>query len=123
MPARSAVARPMLAIALAASSLAMANDWTPFGPSGGTVRSLAHDAASGTVYAGTYAGGVLKSGDGGASWAAVAPEIRGQTVNALALDPAAPRTVFAGTYSNGVWRSTDAGATWKRVLFGGKDMP
>ena len=100
-----------------------ASEWVPFGPSGGAVRALAQDPATGALYAGTYAGGILKSGDAGASWTAIAPEIRGQTVNALALDRSAPRTVFAGTYSSGVWRSADGGATWKRVLFGGKDLP
>ena len=100
-----------------------ASDWVPFGPSGGAVRALVQDPATGALFAGTYAGGILKSGDAGASWTVVAPELRGQTVNALALDRSAPRTVFAGTYSSGVWRSADGGATWKRVLFGGKDLP
>ena len=93
------------------------------GPSAGAVRALAQDPASGTLYAGTYAGGVFRSTDAGASWTSVAPEIRGQTINALAVDPSAPRTVFAGTFSSGVWRSADGGASWKRVLFGGKDLP
>ena len=87
-----------------------ADAWTPSGPSGGAVRALAHDPTSGALYAGTYAGGVFKSNDSGASWISIAPEIRGQTVNALAVDPSAPRTNFAGTYSSGVWRSVDGGA-------------
>ena len=112
-----------MAASFAAAISAAAADWVPFGPSGGAVRALVQDPATGALYAGTYAGGILKSGDAGASWTAVAPELRGQTVNALALDRSAPRTVFAGTYSSGVWRSSDGGATWKRVLFGGKDLP
>ena len=113
----------LAAAAQIAVPVADASEWVPFGPSGGAVRALAQDPATGALYAGTYAGGILKSGDAGASWTAIAPEIRGQTVNALALDRSAPRTVFAGTYSSGVWRSVDGGATWKRVLFGGKDLP
>ena len=101
---------------------ARAADWAAFGPSAGAVRSLAQDAG-GAIFAGTYAGGVFKSTDNGASWTPIAPEIRDQTINALAIDRNAPQTVFAGTYSRGVWRSSDGGASWKRVLFGGKDMP
>src|SRR5688572_30364368 len=43
------------------------NWWTPVGPEGGFVTSLAVDPATRTVYAGTP-GGVFVSTDGGESW-------------------------------------------------------
>src|SRR6185295_16397140 len=108
--------------AVVAARMEAAGPWSPFGPPGGSVRSLALDSASGTLYAGTYGGGVFRSTDRGATWTSVAPEIRGQTVHAVALDPSRPQTVFAGTHSDGVWRTTDGGATWKRVLHGGRKV-
>ena len=84
------------AIALLAAPLALASDWMHVGPSTGTVKSLAHDAAGGVLYAGVYAGGIFKSADAGASWVVAAPAIRGESVNALALHPAAPRPGLNG---------------------------
>ncbi len=118
----------MKALALLGMLVAMvlcahpATAWEPVGPSAGAIRSLAWDAAGGVLYAGTYGGGLFKSTDRSASWTAIAPAIRDQSISALALHPSAPRTLFAGTYSDGVWRSNDGGATWKRVLFGGTDI-
>lgn len=63
--------------ATSSAPLAAASEGTPFGPSGGAVRALVQHAAGGALYAGTYAGGVFNSSDAGASWAAVAPAIRG----------------------------------------------
>lgn len=96
--------------------------WEPWGPPGGSVRSLAVDpAAPGTVYAGTWRSGVLKSTNGGKSWDVSG--LAAETVDALGVDPARPRTLLAGTWSDGLHRSTDAGATWRRVLFGDNQAP
>lgn len=64
------------------------------------VRSLATTATAGTLYAGTFNGGVFKTTDGGQNWgpasgsAAMVLPFRDQTVGALALDPAAPNVVL-----------------------------
>ncbi len=116
------LALPAALVALAPASVFAASAWTPFGPPGGNVRSLAIVSSEPeTLYAGTYGGGVFKSTDGGASWVAAAPAIRNQTIPALAVDPSQPKTVYAGTYGDGLWKSADGGATWKRVLYAGPD--
>jgi uncharacterized protein (TIGR03437 family) len=82
------------------------------------VLAIAPSSAS-TLYAGTAAGGVFKSTDGGASWTAVnnglTSTLNGQTfyaeVTALAVDPQNPSIVYAGIYG-GVTRTTNGGANW-----------
>jgi photosystem II stability/assembly factor-like uncharacterized protein len=62
---------------------------------------------------------LLRSEDGGATWADVTAGLPAVTVLqrlALAVDPHDPHTVYAGT-SEGIWKSTDGGATW--ALAGG----
>src|SRR5689334_16748232 len=69
-----------------AKTLAGIGIWTPSGPTG-NVRSLAVDpAAAGTVYAGTYGGGVFKTTDGGANWRAVGDVLMGTAISTLAVD-------------------------------------
>ena len=119
---RLALPAALLALLSAGSAFA-ASAWTPFGPSGGSIRSLAIAPGSpGELYAGTYGGGIFKSTDGGATWSSLSPAIRRQTVNAVAIDPSRPQTILVGTYNDGVWKSSDGGSTWKRVLHGGSDV-
>jgi photosystem II stability/assembly factor-like uncharacterized protein len=57
-------------------------------------------------------GGVYRSADGGATWAAVSTGLPPNTaVHAIEIDPAAPATVFAAT-DVGVFRTDDGGASW-----------
>lgn len=70
-------------------------------------------------------GQVLRSSDGGASFAASA--VGGEKIAwdangkfrlhgpALAVDPRNPDVVLLGTPSQGLWRSADGGASWARV--------
>ncbi len=86
--------------------------------SGGTVRALVidpHEPA--TVYAGTAAGEVLKSTDGGATWDSAARGLPRKRVHALAVDPETPGTVYAGT-SGGVFTSADGAASWRALDLG-----
>jgi photosystem II stability/assembly factor-like uncharacterized protein len=70
-----------------------------------------------TLYAGTH-GGVFKSTDGGASWAAMNTGLpHGAYVTALALDPTTPTTLYAGAYG-GVFKSTDGGRNWTAMNTG-----
>lgn len=58
-------------------------------------------------------GGLYVSRDGGVSWTSQ-PEMRGQSIRALALAPSDPRIFVAGTLE-GVFRSMDSGAHWERI--------
>ncbi|HUQ06576.1 MAG TPA: hypothetical protein VM261_28930 [Kofleriaceae bacterium] len=70
--------------------------------------------ASATSYYGTFEpGGVMRSVDGGATWAQVA-EIPAVDVYDLVGDPADPARLFA-IAAGGVYRSDDTGATWRDV--------
>ena len=72
---------------------------------GEDVRCLAADGA--TVYAGTQAGGVHRSTDGGRTWSPCA--LRGAPVKSLAVTPGA---VYAGTKEPRVHYSLDGGESW-----------
>lgn len=63
-----------------------------------------------TIYLGTTQGDILKSTDGGSTWAA-AYRANGGIMD-IQVSNADSRIVLAGTRSRGVVRSTDSGATW-----------
>lgn len=115
--------------------------WVPIdtGLSGGGFRALAIDpVVPTTVYAAQSPqigylegcgylippqpcpdfGGVFRSTDGGAHWAAVKSGLPSVSVTALAIDPEITDTVYASTVSGGVFRSTDGGAHWAAVNSG-----
>ncbi len=62
------------------------------------------------VWIGTSVGDVIRSVDGGASWATVARSE--SAVTAIAISGADSRIVFVGTKISGMSRSTDGGTTW-----------
>ena len=107
-----------LAVALISAPPVRAGEgaWTPLGPEGGEVWSLAVDPANGAiVYAGTP-NGLLKSTDAGASWRLVTTlptQIYG--IASLAVTPSA---VYAGTGARGLFKSTDGGRTWRSPTVG-----
>src|SRR3954447_20469104 len=93
---------------------AAANPWKPFGPGGGSVKSITVDPRDpALVYAigsgdffNSY-GSLFKSTDGGATWKAkVLAEV-------MALDPEHPSTLYAG--GSNLLRSDDGGQTWADV--------
>ncbi len=99
-------------LALGASART-ASPWTPFGPGGGPVISLAVDPGNdAVVYAVTgtgflSAGALYKSVDGGLTWQGVT----GIGLRLVAIAPDRPGTVYAGgPYS--FRRSTNGGRTW-----------
>lgn len=81
-----------------------------------------------TVYVGTgelnnsadsyYGAGILKSADGGATWANIVGPFLRDRIGSLLVHPKSSQTVFAAS-GFGVWRSDDGGASWKSVLAGG----
>jgi photosystem II stability/assembly factor-like uncharacterized protein len=58
-------------------------------------------------------GGIYTSNDAGATWASQ-PEMKGQSVRALAFAASDPKILVAGTLE-GVFRSTDSGGQWERI--------
>lgn len=83
------------------------NAWQPAGPWGGHVRSLALHSDGQTVFAGSY-GGVFKSSDGGASWAAASTGLGNQAVLSLTLRALLPQAALR-VADNGVWWVESAG--------------
>lgn len=66
---------------------------------------------------------LFKTSDGGESWQAIAPALRGESapffncgITALAIDPSNPAVLYAGgeepPFYRGIYKSTDGGATW-----------
>lgn len=83
------------------------------------VRALACDPAHpGTMYAGTYGGGVFKTTNGGTTWSPANQGLSATIVQALCVDPVNPANVYAGTWDSGVFRSSDGGATWSLAATG-----
>jgi photosystem II stability/assembly factor-like uncharacterized protein len=91
--------------------LAQPGAWTNIGPRPAAVTTIVADPrGSGTIYVTTYAAGILKSADSGATWSAVNNGVTDLTVGALAIDASGPQTVYAGGF-----KTDDGGATWRNL--------
>lgn len=103
------------ALLLSGPLSAAVDRWTPVGPDGGTVLSLA--AASGVpglVYAGTASAGVLVSRDGGGSWQPARAGLpSGDPVRLLAAGGRDGRSLYAATRL-ALYASADGGRRWSR---------
>jgi photosystem II stability/assembly factor-like uncharacterized protein len=112
----SAIAAALL---LAAGPLSAAIDrWTPLGPDGGAVTSLAvAPGVPGLVYAATLSGGMFKSRDGGATWQPAATGLpEGEPLLSVAMGGRDGRMLYAATRSQ-LFATADGGALWtKRPL-------
>src|SRR6185295_6525805 len=104
-------------LALAAPA-ARAQTWTPVGPPGGDVRSLAADPRDPRrIYLGTAEGVLYRSDDGGLSWRRPSPgfPLRGQSLDVIVVDPRGGLLVgywqVAGE-GGGVAASTDGGTSF-----------
>jgi photosystem II stability/assembly factor-like uncharacterized protein len=107
----------LVLLAMASPALAQPepNPWSPFGPGGGSVSSVAVDPRSpSTLYAATVL--VYKSVDGGTTWKAVV----GPDLSLVAVAPDQPETVFAA--GDTVMRSTDGGRSWQNTLPPGQNV-
>jgi photosystem II stability/assembly factor-like uncharacterized protein len=94
--------------------------WTPIGPYGGNISSLAIDPQNpATLYAAIRDGyssvqtGVFKSTDGGATWSAANIGLPSPpAIEQLVIDPLTPTTLYAVSSAGGIYKSTDGGGTW-----------
>jgi photosystem II stability/assembly factor-like uncharacterized protein len=66
----------------------------------------------------TYSIGILKSTDGGASWAEINQGIRSYSLYALKVHPTNPKIIYFGAGGAGLYKSTDGGATWAEMNAG-----
>ncbi len=68
--------------------------------------------------------GVLKSADGGVTWAQLAGGLPGLSATDLAIDPVDTQTLYAaighifGSADNGVYKTVNGGTTWTRLAGG-----
>ncbi len=105
-----------------------AKQWRAIGPYdvGGRVRSVvAHPSDGHTLWIGAADGGIWKSSDRGATWAAIMDGENAISMGALAVDPRNPDVLYAGTgemssnidsYTGaGVMKTTNGGATWRPI--------
>jgi photosystem II stability/assembly factor-like uncharacterized protein len=95
----------------------------PFWPFG-YITSLAVDSRNpGTIYAGTYQTGILKSTDRGSNWTSVTANLGEISARLVVADPKAGNVFYAsfrlGNGSSadlgGLLKTTDGGSTWSRV--------
>lgn len=102
--------------------------WEEIGPSsiGGRVTTLAADPRDPRhLVAGTPAGGLWRSNDGGQIWQTLAPWLAATPVSAVAISPVDSKVLIAGTGTLsdggsvspgfGLIRSADGGASWSIV--------
>jgi photosystem II stability/assembly factor-like uncharacterized protein len=74
---------------------------------------VADPTDSSIIYAATQRG-VLKSTDGGESWARADRGLASDYSTTIAIDPLAPATLYALT-TQGIFKSTDAARTWNKL--------
>ena len=77
------------------------------------------------IYAGSAAGGIFKTVNGGNTWTAIFDAQSNPSIGDLALAPSNPSILYVGTgeannrqsssWGNGVYKSMDAGVTWTHL--------
>lgn len=130
-------------IALSESGSANQNNYQPAGPNniGGRTRALAFDKRNNQIIiAGCVSGGIMRSTNGGQTWARVSPEEDLHNLTSLAQDPRAgfEDTWYAGAgepigntanaegalyLGHGIWKSTNNGQTWTRLTLNITGLP
>ncbi len=109
----------------------LAGLWTQEGPGnvGARFNTIAiHPTNPNIVYAGSAAGGLWKTTDGGGSWNPIFDQNSYLNIGCIVLDKTNPNTVFVGTgdpniggyvrIGDGVWKSTNGGANWTNIGLG-----
>ena len=86
--------------------------WRSVGPAPPAIEaSIAVDALTRTVYVASLGGGILKSEDGGQTFAAINQGLGSLGVASLAMAQNDPNLIYAGT-GVGIYKSINGGATW-----------
>jgi len=103
-------------LAVTPTAVAGTNAWTRAGLAGQPLTGIV--STSTALYAGTPAGGIKRSTDGGGTWSAAG--LDGLGISRLVPDPAAATTLYAvvdgDAFGGGTLRrTTDSGATWNAV--------
>ncbi|MBI5869096.1 MAG: hypothetical protein HZB43_12565 [candidate division Zixibacteria bacterium] len=80
-------------------------------PTSNSIDDLAATSVPGTLYAGSYAAGVLKSTDNGQTWVNTDTTVINRFVRAVAVAPGSATVAYAGT-ANGVFKTINGGASW-----------
>jgi len=106
------------------------DDWDFIGPLNIGGRVLDIDCPAGNenvIYVGTASGGVLKSTNGGETWANIFDGESTLSIGDIAIDPVDTATIYIGTGEpgngvgsvtydgNGIYKSTNSGATWTNI--------
>lgn len=96
------------------SSADAGQSWMARGTLPSTIQSLVvHPITPTLLYAGTFAHGLYRSSDGGATWTPLGGGLPpGEWITSLAVAPGPPVTLYAGAWSGQVYRSPD-GETWE----------
>lgn len=71
-----------------------------------------HRADRQVIFASSGASGVVRSGDGGKTWAVMNNALTGKPVKALVGHPTEHTRLYAGTLATGVYQSADSGESW-----------
>ncbi len=101
----------LVALALSASAGAVP---TKLSSTSGEVRDIVF-ASGTTLYAATQGGGVFKSIDSGATWAATA--LNTGYVWRIAISHLAPTTTLYAATDTGLFRSANSGTSWTQLTF------
>ncbi len=113
---------------IAANLETRAANWTPMGPTGspvgggaGRVNCIRFDPTNSNImYAGTPAGGLWKTTNGGTNWTTNTDQLAVLGITDIAIDPTNTQIMYIATgdgdaqdtYSIGVLKSTNGGTTW-----------
>ena len=85
--------------------------WRSVGPAPPAIEaSIAVDSVTRTVYVASLGGGILKSEDGGQTFAAVNQGLGSLVIASLAMAQNDPNLIYAGT-GVGIYKSINGGAT------------
>lgn len=77
--------------------------------------NFAYDQMNKIVYAGGHGVGVVKSTDGGVTWAKTDSGISGSDIHALTINPLDSNRLYAFSVDNGVFGTKDGAKSWYRI--------